>query len=137
MKGLRFLLGDRLSCGALAAGTAWLLVVNLFVAAFSCGMSVPVVAGERFVLCEPGQPLLAADDAAGPSAHFTHDCPYVIGHDGDALIVAGGTPGADLGPAFTRAEPVRFDVRRQTAVPFDPGRLGLSPSPRGPPLLSA
>lgn len=135
MKGLRLLLGDRLSTGVLAGTTAWLLAVNLFVAAFSCGMSVPVAAGERFVLCEPGQLLSADDDdAAEPSAHFTHDCPYVIGHDGDALLVADVTPGADLGPAFGRAEPIRFAPSLQTAAPIDPGRLGLVPAPRGPPL---
>lgn len=134
MKGLRLLLGDRLSTGVLAGTTAWLLAVNLFVAAFSCGMSVPVFAGEAFVLCEPGQTPSLAGNADEPSAHFTHDCPYVIGHDGDALLVADVTPGADLGPAFGRAEPIRFAPSLQTAAPIDPGRLGLVPAPRGPPL---
>lgn len=135
MKSLRALLGDRLSGGVCAGLAGWFLVLNLFVAAFSCGMTVPVQAGASFVICEPGQPLGAeAPDGAAP---FSHDCPYVIGHDGDALAVPAVAPGADLGPAFVVETDLAFAPADDPARFIDPGRLGLSPGPRGPPSLSA
>lgn len=135
MKMLRALFRDRLSAGVLAGASGWLLVLNLFVAALTCGMTVPVEAGPQFVLCVPGQ-AFADEDADAPS-HFSHDCPSVIGHDGDALLVAAFAPGADLGPAFEAFERVVHPAPDTAAVPIDPGRLGLVPGPRGPPRLSA
>lgn len=134
MKSLRALLGDRLSGGVCAGLAGWFLVLNLFVAAFSCGMTVPVQAGASFVICEPGQPLGAEAPEGG--APLTHDCPYVIGHDGDALAVPAVAPGADLGPAFDVEIELAFSLTDDAARFIDPGRLGLSPGPRGPPSLS-
>ncbi len=134
MKSLRILLSDRLSGGVLAGLAGWFLVLNLFVAAVSCGMTVPVEAGPSFVMCEPGQPL--GGEAPEGAAPFSHDCPYVIGHDGDALAVPVVAPGADLGPAFMVETEAAFAPVAGTAGPIDPGRLGLAPAPRGPPSLS-
>lgn len=135
MKSFRALFRDRLCAGVLAGASGWLLVLNLFVAALSCGMTVQAEAGPSFVLCEPGSPVLVdGSDAAG---HFSHDCPYVIGHDGDALLLAAVAPGADLGSAFEIGERIAHGPAPTFLAPIDPGRLGLAPAPRGPPRLSA
>jgi len=50
---LRDLLRDRVSGGIATGLTGYLLARQIFVAAFTCGMSVPVDASTQFVLCQP------------------------------------------------------------------------------------
>lgn len=130
-------MADRVSGGVTAALTGYLLVVQLFAAALMCGMTVPVEAGPQFVLCQPSQ--ASADRAVsteGDTHGFFHDCPCVIcqGSDGDPTLAL--APGADLGPAFASREPVAGSFKDDPDRLIDPSRLGLAPSPRGPPSVA-
>lgn len=136
---LRALMRDRVSGGIAAALTGYLLVLQIFVAALTCGMTVPVEAGAQFVLCQPSQ--FSADTASadvdGDDHGFVHVCPCVICHTDNYNVVTLVPAGAELGPAYTshfEVEPVFYD---DAASPVDPGRLGLAPAPRGPPSSHA
>lgn len=140
MKALRTLMRDRVSGGITAALTGYLLVLQIFVAALTCGMTVPVEAGPQFVLCQPSQ--FSADGTAAETNTddhgFVHVCPSVICHNDPVDFVALVPASAEIGPAhdaaYDQEQPV---IVVDPALSIDPGRLGLAPAPRGPPSSNA
>lgn len=137
MKALRRILGDRVSGGVVAALAGYFLLLQAFVAAFTCGMTVPVEAGPRFVLCQPSQMEAGAASADEDHSGFVHECPCVVCHAGDQALLVALAPGADLGPAYTLELRTATNANDEAFAPVDPGRLGLAPAPRGPPAVSA
>jgi hypothetical protein len=127
------------SGGIIAALTGYLLVLQIFVAALTCGMTIPVEAGPQFVLCQPSQ--FSADqsvgDVEGDDHAFVHVCPCVICHTDELGTVALVPTSPELGPAYTSLDHIEYGFFDNAALPIDPGTLGLAPAPRGPPSSHA
>lgn len=136
---LRAFMGDRVTGGIAAGLTGYLLVLQVFVAALTCGMTIPVEAGPQFVLCQPSQ--FSADRSAGnvegDDHAFVHVCPCVICHTDELGTVALVPTSPELGLAYTSHDQIEFGFFDNAAAPIDPGRLGLAPAPRGPPSSHA
>jgi hypothetical protein len=132
---LRALLKDRVSGGIAAALTGYLLVLQIFVAAFTCGLTVPVEAGAQFVLCQPAQ--FSADrsvsDVDGDDHGYVHICPCVICNSNDLDAVVLMPESGELGPVYTAYEYVERVVTDDAVSRIDPSKLGLASAPRGPP----
>ena len=137
MRMLRQILGDRVAGGVTAALAGYFLLLQAFVAAFTCGMTVPADAGPQFVLCQPSQPQGTAAEPGEDTAGFSHDCPCVVCPASDVDLALGLPPENDLGPAFALLAFSPVALFDDAPAPVDPARLGLAPAPRGPPHLSA
>lgn len=138
MKVLRRILGDRVAGGVAAALAGYFLLLQTFVAAFTCGMTVPVDSGPRFVLCQSvDREARVASSSDADHAGLGHECSCVVGHADDQAFTVASAPGADLGPAYELGLVARLPPATTPYSPVDPGRLGLAPAPRGPPAASA
>ncbi|WP_185983756.1 hypothetical protein [Aureimonas mangrovi] len=136
MKVIRQILGDRLSGGAAAALAGYFLLLQAFLAAFTCGMTMDAVAAPHFVFCQPGTPEAAASTQTDGTTNdpLCRDCPCIVTHGAEfeaPPVVFGG----DIGPAFARDDPhfalTSLDPRREDDFHLrDPART------RGPPPLS-
>lgn len=121
----------------MAALCGYVLVLSLFVAALTCGMTVPVEAGPQFVLCQPSQDGAAVAQSEEGGHDFVHQCPCAICH-GTEFDSGTATPaGADLGLAFARAQGTAPSFTPDRRPDLNPHRLGLARAPRAPPVASA
>ena len=142
MQVLRRILGDRLSGGVIAGLAGYFLLLQAFVAAFTCGMTVQVDAGPVFVVCHAAQTLESVSDNAdededGPSRAVAVECPCIICQGSNVDLTIALAPEADLGLAFALRDAVRYPLLDDVRSPVDPSHLGLAPEPRGPPTVSA
>jgi len=130
MRGLRRILGDRVSGGVIVVALAYTLLLQGLLGAYArTALAAPDAEGLAAFCYSLGLP----DGDPAPLESLAHDCCSLLCKAACAAPAA--LAGGDLGAAFAAAAPLS-PGRGMQAERLSPRALGLLRSARGPPAFS-